>query len=245
MLAVGARSVDAERPTWRDGIDEIVRGAFEPVVRERDELRRRLAEVERERDRYLKRCEAYRREVAELKTVLEEAQRAAKRQAAPFGRKRRKKNPKRPGRKRGHAPANRAAPDHVDTDVQVPLDTCPHCNGPVEDKCDLPPQTVIDVPPVKPKVTRYHNQSGYCRRCKVPRAQPPRGAVLDRNWRGGRSGRTARLGAERGPALPARRHVRQDPPASSPCSSACTCAGPRWRAPPGASLSAASRPIAV
>jgi len=168
MLAGAARYAEAEWPSWTDGIDEIVRVAFQPVVRERDDLRRRLAEVERERDRYLKRCEAYQREVAELKGALEEAQRAAKRQAAPFARRKRKKNPQRPGRKRGHAAANRPAPDHVDAHVSVPLGSCPLCGGPVDDKEDLPPQTVIDVPPeVKPKVTKYHNQSGYCGRCKV------------------------------------------------------------------------------
>lgn len=158
----------AEWPTWTDGIDEIVRRAIEPVVRERDELRRRLAEVERERDRNLRRCEAYEGEVANLKAALEEAQRAAKRQAAPFARRKRKKNPRRPGRKAGHPAANRAAPDRVDADVFVPLKICPVCGEPIEDKEDMAPQTVVDVPPeVKPRVTRYHNQSGYCRRCNV------------------------------------------------------------------------------
>ena len=65
--------------------------------------------------------------VAQLKGQLEEAERAAKRQAAPFSKGPPKANPKRPGRKKGHAPAHRPKPDHVDRVVEVPLpsERCP------------------------------------------------------------------------------------------------------------------------
>jgi hypothetical protein len=157
---------------WSD-IRSLIRGVIDPLEEERDDLRGRLREIEAERERMGRRCVRLQRrcdylqgQVDELKAKLEEEQRAARRQAAPFARRKRKQHPKKPGRKPGHEAANRSAPDEVDADVFVPLDTCPLCGGPVEDKEGLKPQTVIDVPPeVKPKVTRYHNESGYCPRC--------------------------------------------------------------------------------
>ena len=106
-------------------------------------------------------------EITKLKARLEEAQRAAKRQAAPFGRRRRKANPRRPGRKRGHPAANRPMPDHIDEEYYVPLCACPHCGGSVDEVIDLEPQVVIDLPEeIKLLVRRFHNQSGRCPHCR-------------------------------------------------------------------------------
>ena len=165
--------VSAPSAGWSD-IRALIRGVVDPLEVERDAATARLRESEVARERAERRCAQLGRRVAyleaqveELKGKLEEEQRAARRQAAPFARRKRKKHPKRPGRKAGHAPANRPQPATVDEDVFAGLDACPNCGGPVEDKEDLTPQTVVDVPPeVKPQVTRYHNQSGYCPRCK-------------------------------------------------------------------------------
>lgn len=113
-------------------------------------LRQRIAELERQ--------------VAELKAQLEQARRAGKRQAAPFRRRKRKDNPKRPGRKPGHPPAHRPIPDHVDAEVDVPLGACPHCGGDV-DEHGTDEQYVVDIPPVRPHVTKYVNHHGCCQRC--------------------------------------------------------------------------------
>jgi len=103
-------------------------------------------------------------QVAELKATLEQAQRAGKRQAAPFRRRKRKTNPKKPGRKPGHPAAHRPVPAHVDVEVEVPLGACPHCGGDV-DEWGTDEQYVVDIPPVKPHVTKYINHHGRCTRC--------------------------------------------------------------------------------
>ena len=123
-----------------------------------------------ERERLRKQLQALKSQIDHLKAELEEAQRAAKRQASPFRRRKRVENPKRPGRKQGHAPAHRPVPDHIDEDVNVPLGCCPTCAGAVEDIRDLDPVVVIDVAaPPNPggaRARRFHCQSGYCPRCR-------------------------------------------------------------------------------
>ena len=79
-------------------------------------------------------------------------------------------NPKPPGRKKGHAPAHRPVPDHLDEEVTVPLHSCPSCAGVVEDVRDLSPIVVVDVGaapnPGGARVRRRHCQSGYGRNCR-------------------------------------------------------------------------------
>lgn len=149
------------------GIGAVLDAALAPLVAERDALRAerdalaarlRRAEMENRRQRG---------EIDRLKAALEEALRAAKRQAAPFRRRRRKGKPGRPGRKPGHAPANRPVPDHVDEEIFAPLLGCPCCGGEVEDVVDLAPQFVIDLPPeIRFWVRRFHTQSGWCGHCR-------------------------------------------------------------------------------
>lgn len=70
-----------------------------------------------------------------LRKELQAAQRAAKRQAAPFSRGERKDKPKRPGRKSGNAHGQhhqRPVPDHVDEEIHVSAPAeCPQCGGPL------------------------------------------------------------------------------------------------------------------
>ena len=75
--------------------------------------------------------------VREFATALEEARRAAKRQAAPFSRNKPKAHPRPGGRKPGAAYGTKAhrlppAPERVDEVVDVPLPgSCPRCGGEV------------------------------------------------------------------------------------------------------------------
>ena len=118
---------------------------------ENAQLQARLAKVERQ--------------LAELERRLEEQQRAAQRQATPFRRRHHKVKPKRPGRAKGHAAAQRARPEHVDQVVEVPLEVCPTCQTPLEDTAGHE-QFQIDLPPIRPQVTQFKVESGYCPRCQ-------------------------------------------------------------------------------
>jgi transposase len=107
---------------------------------EGDQARRRNAQLERERrqlENEVGRLEEEKRRLEEeLKRVrneLDTAQRAARRQAAPFSRGPRKSNPKSPGRKSGKAYGQhrrRPIPEHVDERITVAVpEQCPNCRG--------------------------------------------------------------------------------------------------------------------
>jgi transposase len=79
---------------------------------------------------------------------------------------------KRPGRKKGHAPALRPVPEHIDVhqDTPLPLDErgracCPHCRSIL---CDLKEhqRLVEDIVPARVQVTAYHTTSGFCTGCQ-------------------------------------------------------------------------------
>ncbi|HVH89719.1 MAG TPA: IS66 family transposase [Terriglobales bacterium] len=96
---------------------------------ENEQLRKENEELREEQQRLYQERERLREELNKLKRQLEEAQRAHKRQAAPFSRGRRKANPKPPGRKSGMAYGRRhskAIPEHVDEVIPVSLP--PHCD---------------------------------------------------------------------------------------------------------------------
>jgi transposase len=106
------------------------------------ELTRELGHVRRERDQARKEAEQLQKELERLheenerlRKELEAAQRAVKRQAAPFSRGKRKSRPKLPGRKSGAAYGphhQRPIPDHVDEEIFVPVpEQCPACGGPL------------------------------------------------------------------------------------------------------------------
>jgi transposase len=96
--------------------------------REKEELERRVASLEKQLERALA-------EIERLRKQLEEALRANKRSAAPFSKGKPKTNPKPPGRKPGAAYGQRATrpvPSRVDEQIHVPLPPCcSHCHGPV------------------------------------------------------------------------------------------------------------------
>ncbi|MHC4181136.1 MAG: IS66 family transposase [Planctomycetota bacterium] len=138
---------------------------------EQDELQRLRAEnarLRRELSEALERVRSLEEIIAGLETRLEEAQRQAARQAAPFRRDKSKKVPtdqkKRPGRKPGHRGAYRQVPEHIDDEVEVPLPCCPGCGGPVEDRAPLV-QYIEEIPPVRPRVTRLVTWQAECPHC--------------------------------------------------------------------------------
>lgn len=123
-----------------------------------------LATQLRQRDALI---EQLQQRIAELEQRLAEVDRTAKRQATPFARKHRKKNPKRPGRKAGQGRFTcraRPAPDQVTETQEQPLAACPVCGSPLTDVTDHE-QFVVDIPTVQPTVTRYVTHSGHCAHC--------------------------------------------------------------------------------
>jgi transposase len=182
---IARKKAEAERDRLRRA-ERVAHQKAHGAVTERDRLRgeirslkRRLRAAERmarskaaaaERAQRRGDSAAVKREIDRLKALLEEARRAAKRQASPFRRRKRVQNPKPPGRKKGHVAAHRPIPDHIDEEAYVPLCCCPHCAGAVQDVRDLQPIVVIDIAaPPNPggaHVRRLHCQSGYCSRCR-------------------------------------------------------------------------------
>ena len=119
-------------------------------------------------------CQALQRRVAELEAqvehltrLLEQQQRAGKRQAAPFAKGLPKPNPKKPGRKAGKdygSKAHRPPPEHIDEVYEAPLpDACSDCGGPVEET-HVDQQYQVEIP--RRAIHRQFNiHVGCCRQC--------------------------------------------------------------------------------
>jgi transposase len=104
-------------------------------------------------------------ELERLKGLLAEAERAAKRQAAPFSKGPPKAKPKRPGRKAGHPPAHRSRPKRVNRVLEADLPpVCPSCGGNLVNH-RVEEQYVIDIPPVEPVVTQFNVHIADCEHC--------------------------------------------------------------------------------
>ena len=103
-----------------------------------------------------------------LRDQLDEAQRQAARQAAPFRRRDSKKVPearrKRPGRPKGHPGVHRVVPTHIDAEVEVPLPVCSQCGSAVQ-AVEPIEQFIEEIPPVRPRVTRLVTYRGQCPCC--------------------------------------------------------------------------------
>jgi len=128
----------------------------------------RVTELEGQLEQRDATIEKLQQQVRDLQAQLGEAQRAGKRQATPFARGEHVTKPKRPGRRAGQGTfSHRAkpAPEEVDRTLEAPLRCCPDCGGSLRDE-KTHEQFEIDVPPVRPIVTRYVTHSGYCANCK-------------------------------------------------------------------------------
>src|ERR1700737_1829175 len=121
------QKISSLRQQWRS-----TRRENERLRRENEQLRREKKQLHEEQQRLHQEQERLRQENDRLKRQLQEAQRAQKRQAAPFSRGRRKANPKPPGRKSGAAYGQRyckTIPEQVDEVIAVPLPAQCSCGG--------------------------------------------------------------------------------------------------------------------
>jgi transposase len=141
--------------------DSVPLALFEQVLKENQDLRASVARLEKRIDDLVAENKA-------LHDQLDDAERRAARQAAPFRRRESKKIPeerqKRPGRPKGHPGAHRAVPTHVDDHCEVPLPCCPHCGGPVEAVVPIE-QLIEEIPPLRPRVTHLVTYQGQCPNC--------------------------------------------------------------------------------
>jgi hypothetical protein len=126
-----------------------------------------IVELTLEVVRLQRELEAARAQISQQEEQLQELQRQAHRQAAPFRRpeKERSARPGRPGRKAGHAGFYRPKPEQVDERIRVNLDGCPHCQGPVSRKQSLT-QYIEEIPVVRPHVTELTTEEGWCEHCQ-------------------------------------------------------------------------------
>jgi transposase len=106
-------------------------------------------------------------EVKRLRQLLDESQRAGKRQTHPFRREQATEQPKKSGRRRGHKADLRPVPttDQIDRVIDVPLDECPLCQAPLYDQGQVV-QYQTDLPPIVPIVTQFNIETGYCSCCR-------------------------------------------------------------------------------
>lgn len=122
------------------------------------------------------RIEELQKVIQQLQERIAELERAVARQAAPFRRQDKNKKPpeehKRPGRPAGHPPAFRPPPTQIDETIEVSLDQCPKCGGPIT-KVQSCEQYIEEFPPVRPHVTKLTTYVGTCPCCGEVRSTHP------------------------------------------------------------------------
>lgn len=101
-----------------------------------------------------------------LNARLEQLEKAAARQAAPFRIKenKRKLDPKTAGRKKNHPGCCRRIPDHVDQEIVVPLGPCPDCGQAVQGSRSVV-QYIEEIPEVRPRVIKLVTEQAHCPHC--------------------------------------------------------------------------------
>ena len=107
-------------------------------------------------------------QVNKLSAALEAAQRAGKRQAAPFRKKEPKAKPKKPGRKSGDdhgLHATRTPPERIDETFEAPLPkSCPQCGGTHIEETSVCQQYQTEIPR-KPIHRQFNIHIGHCGDC--------------------------------------------------------------------------------
>lgn len=138
--------------------------SYQQLLAELQQLREQLAQ----RDRVIEQLQQANRD---LQKRLDEAERAAKRQAAPFAKGEPKKRPKKPGRKKGeqhgkHGHRPPPTPPQVDEKLDAPLpEQCPDCGGAVvEDPERLDQQFQTEIPR-QPIIRAITIHCGQCQNC--------------------------------------------------------------------------------
>src|ERR1700722_10445478 len=142
-------------------------GLITRLREENSELERENSQLEQENSQLKQENGQLKQENHRLRGELATARRETNRQAAPFRRPILKKRKRKPGRRKGHPPANRPTPPpkQVDRVVDVPCHICPDCNVTLID-----PRVVVqyqtDLPPIVPITTQFNIETGLCPCCR-------------------------------------------------------------------------------
>lgn len=152
--------MSARKPTYED--------LAQRLRQQTDTIRQQAAEIDRLQNQV--------HSLQTRLTGLEEQLRAAHRQTAPFRRREALKQPdgqkKKPGRPAGHPGVCRQRPQVIDQAVEVPLDGCPHCQGPLAE-VRRREQFIEEIPPVRPLCVKVTTWSGQCPRCGPVESRHP------------------------------------------------------------------------
>lgn len=149
MVAMSKRRKKNTLPDWKD----------QRIAELEEQLSQALTTIEK-----LQKLE---KEVERLQARVEELERAGKRQATPFARRKWVERPKRAGRKAGKGKfAHRELPKvHQIQETKVAkLHGCPDCGGRLRE-IHQHEQYVTDIPVVEVQTTCFVTYSGYCRAC--------------------------------------------------------------------------------
>jgi transposase len=136
--------------------------SYDDLLSENQQLRLRVAQLERALAQLQQTCDDLRRQVAA-------ATAAGKRQAAPFAKKPPAAQPRTPGRKAGdqhgtHGHRLPPAPEQIDEIHEAALpDGCPGCGG-ILDESLVVPQYQTDIPR-RPIIRQFNIHCGRCRGC--------------------------------------------------------------------------------
>lgn len=107
-------------------------------------------------------------QVGQLKKKLEVISKYKKRTP-----KRRSKPSRLWGRKEGHPGCTRPAPDHIDEEVQLTLEQCWQCHGPLSASQGTMEHVQEDIIPSRVKVTKYIHHRYWCGKCHKIITAPP------------------------------------------------------------------------
>ena len=125
------------------------------------DLKRRLAEKERENEALRRDLEKLRKEIEEWKRGFRER---GKRRSSKTEHKA-KRSGKTPGRKAGHEGASRPVPDRIDETQVHPAAVVCDCGGVTEETGEVESTIVQDIPPVKVQNVKHVAPVRCCRRC--------------------------------------------------------------------------------
>lgn len=134
-----------------------------------EDLQERVARLERELAERGRRIEKLERENERLRKIIDDLQRSAKRQAAPFGVDKPKVKPRRRGRKKGRRYGRRGCrsrPDRIDRRIHVGVPLwCTHCGKGRVKLHHRELQWQTDIPAVTSTSTEFQIDVGRCEEC--------------------------------------------------------------------------------